>query len=128
MPQVNAQAFVDALHRLEEERDVDTIASLYADDADIKNPLVAHEHEGAGGARAFWEAYRKTFEQIRSEFHNVLEADTAAMLEWTSTGSAADGRKFRYSGVSVLEYDAEGIHRFRAYFDPKDLGDQLTGR
>lgn len=126
MPQVDARTFIDALHRLEGERDLDTIAGLYAEDANIANPVVAHKHEGPGGARAFWEAYRKTFGEIRSEFHHVMEEDGAAMLEWTSTGTAADGKSFRYRGVSVLEFDGGGIHRFRAYFDPKELGDQLT--
>lgn len=126
MPQVDAQTFIDALHKLEGERDLDTIAGLYAPDADIVNPVVEHDHEGKGGAREFWAAYRKTFDTIRSEFRHVLDHDGAALLEWTSTGTAADGGEFRYSGVSVLEYDDRGIHRFRAYFDPKDLGEQLT--
>lgn len=126
MPQIDAQTFIDALHRLETDREVDPIAALYAPDADIINPVVEHDHEGPGGARAFWEAYRDTFDTIHSDFRHVLEEGGAAMLEWTSRGTATDGTRFEYSGVSVLEYGEGGIHRFRAYFDPKGLGEQLT--
>lgn len=126
MPQVNAQVFVDALHRLEEQQDLDTISGLYAQDADISNPVVPHEHQGPQGARQFWQAYRSTFQTIRSEFHHVLDNGKAAMLEWTSRGRANDGAEFSYRGVSVLEYDDSGIHAFRAYFDPRHLGEQLT--
>ena len=126
MSQVNAQVFVDALHRLEEHEDVETIAGLYTANADISNPVVPHEHQGQQGAREFWQSYRSTFQTIRSEFHHVLDNGEAAMLEWTSTGRANDGAEFSYRGVSVLEYGADGIHAFRAYFDPQHLGAQLT--
>lgn len=126
MPQVNAQVFVEALHRLEEQEDVETIAGLYTQDADISNPVVPHEHQGQGGAREFWQAYRSTFQTIRSEFHHVLDDGKAALLEWTSSGRAKDGAEFSYRGVSVLEYGPDGISAFRAYFDPKYLGEQLT--
>ena len=34
-----AEKFIDALHKLEAERDLDTIASLFADDADVANVI-----------------------------------------------------------------------------------------
>jgi ketosteroid isomerase-like protein len=126
MPHVDARTFIDALHRLEESRDVDPIARLYADDADISNPVVPHQHQGAEGARAFWQSYRDTFDTVRSEFHHVLEGDDAAILEWTSSGRSAEGTDFRYRGTSVLEFGDAGIRAFRSYFDPKYLGEQLT--
>lgn len=126
MPQVNAQIFIDALHRLEEQRDLDTIAGLYAENADVSNPVVPHEHQGKQGAREFWQGYRNTFQTIRSEFHHVLDDGKAALLEWTSSGQANNGTAFSYRGVTVLEYDAEGIRAFRSYFDPRHLGQQLT--
>lgn len=126
MPDVSAQAFIDALHRLEADRDAGPIAAMYTEGADISNPVVPHQHQGPDGAREFWTAYRNTFREIRSEFHHVLEGDGAAMLEWTSTGTSADGSPFRYRGVSVLEFGDGGIRAFRAYFDPRELGEQLT--
>jgi ketosteroid isomerase-like protein len=125
MGQERAKTFIDALHRLEEATDVEPIASLYAEDADISNPVTRHEHSGPDGAREFWSAYRGTFEEIRSDFHNVLENGDTAVLEWTSRGRAADGRDIQYSGVSVVEWDGERISSFRAYFDSRHLGEQL---
>ena len=121
---VTAQTFIDALHRLEGERDVGTISALYAQDAVISNPLV--KNEGGQGAAAFWEAYRKSFDDIRSEFSVILEQDGRIALEWTSTGSAK-GKPFAYEGVSILEA-GDKITAFRTYFDSAKLGRELTGQ
>jgi ketosteroid isomerase-like protein len=125
MEQHRAQTFIDALRSLEEGGDVERIASLYAEGADISNPVTRHEHSGREGAREFWSSYRGTFEEIHSEFHNVLESGDTAVLEWTSRGRSADGGEIRYSGVSVLEFEGERIQAFRAYFDSRNLGEQL---
>jgi ketosteroid isomerase-like protein len=125
MAQDRARTFIDALHRLEEASDVEPIASLYAESADISNPVTRHEHSGQEGAREFWSSYRGTFEEIHSDFHHVLENGDTAVLEWTSRGKAADGRDIQYSGVSVLEFEGEHISSFRAYFDSRHLGEQL---
>jgi limonene-1,2-epoxide hydrolase len=115
-----AQLFIDALARLEGDSDVGPIASLFADGAEISNPLVAHDGEGQAGAAAFWRSYRATFETIRSEFRHVVEDGGTVFLEWVSVGSIG-GRPVRYGGVSVLEGGEGGLTAFRAYFDPAPL-------
>lgn len=121
-----ADTFVQALDLLERKGDAGPIAALFAPDASISNPIVKHEGEGPGGAKAFWTAYRAAFETIRSEFRNVVEDERVAILEWVSEGSAKDG-PVRYGGVSVIEFgpgDAgggEAIIAFRAYFDPAGI-------
>lgn len=121
----NAQTFIDALHHLEETRETGPIAGLFADDADVSNPLVKHAGEGTAGADAFWTSYRAAFEDIRSEFRNVVEEDDLVILEWTSTG-ATKGGDFTYGGVSVIEYGEGGITAFRSYFDPAVIGRTLS--
>ncbi|WP_174301321.1 nuclear transport factor 2 family protein [Caulobacter sp. S45] len=121
---VTAQSFIDALHRLEGERDVDGIAALFAPDAVISNPLV--ENQGEEGPAAFWGAYRKSFDDIRSEFSTILEQGGQIALEWRSTG-AAKGRPFAYEGVSILEA-GDKVTAFRTYFDSAKLGRELTGQ
>ena len=121
---VTAQTFIDALHRLEGERDVEAVAALFAPTAVISNPLV--EDHGERGAAAFWDAYRKSFDDIRSEFSTILEQDGRIALEWRSTGSAK-GRSFAYEGVSILEA-GDQITAFRTYFDSAELGRELTGQ
>ena len=121
---VSAQTFIDALHRLEGERDVETIASLFGDQAVISNPLV--KMQGEKGAAGFWSAYRESFDDIRSDFSTILEQDGRIALEWRSTGSAK-GQPFTYEGVSILEA-ADQITAFRTYFDSARLGRELTGQ
>lgn len=113
-------AFIEALRRLEEGGDARPIAELFADDADVSNPLVYHKGEGGQGALAFWTSYREAFASIRSEFRHVVEQDGVAMLEWTSEGQA-DGGAVRYGGVSVLEHGEAGIKAFRTYFDSRHV-------
>ncbi|GGE89939.1 nuclear transport factor 2 family protein [Sphingomonas prati] len=116
---IDAKTFIDALRTLEDNSDVEPIAALFADGAEISNPLV--EHGGRDGAAAFWTAYRGTFDSIHSEFRNIVEQDGVALLEWVSEGSV-DGKDVRYGGVSVIESGERGITVFRTYFDPAKIG------
>lgn len=120
-----AQRFIAALHALERERDLDTIAGLFADDGEIGNIVSPRTFTGREGARHFWESYRGTFDEIESTFRTVIARDGQAALEWTTDGTSADGDPFTYSGVSILEFANGQITRFWAYFDPHALGRQL---
>ncbi len=127
-----ADTFIAALHRLESDRDTDTIAGLFAEDASLSSPLVSYEDGGAEAAKTFWSHYRDAFEDIASEFRAVTETDGVAFLEWRSRGTVA-GVAFDYGGVSVLE-EADGkIASFRTYFDSARIprahatGDHATG-
>jgi len=118
-------AFIDALRALEAEGNVEAIASLFTDDAELSTPTDTAPHRGTSGARTFWENYRRTFAEIDSEFRHVIETDDTAVLEWTSHGRTSNGREIRYDGVSVLEFRDGAIRRFRNYYNPSRLGDQL---
>lgn len=122
--QSKVRAFVNALRELEEERNVEPIAALFAEDATLFNPHIRRMN-GARDVRQFWKTYRLTFGSVHSEFRHVLETNECAMLEWKSTGTGPTGRAFRYDGVSVLEFEGERIKTFRTYFDPQALADQL---
>jgi limonene-1,2-epoxide hydrolase len=115
-----ADDFIDALHRLEETSDVDSIASLFSDQAVLSNPLAVHDAEDGGAAKAFWMAYRAPFATITSEFIEVAEGEGSVMLEWRSDGTIGE-QAISYSGVSVLEFTGDRISSFRAYYDPREL-------
>ncbi len=121
MAKPTAQEFVAALRRVEDEGDVEAMAALYTEDAQLLNPTDRTPHVGPDGARKFWEAYRKSFQTIRSRFHAVLESDGRIMLEWTSDCRTAAGVDTSYDGVSVVETREGRIARFSAYFDPMQL-------
>lgn len=117
--------FIDALGRLERDRDVGTIAGLFGEDARIANVIMPDPVVGPAGARSFWSMYRDTFGTIASHFDNVFVCGNKAALEWSAHGTGHRGQPIRYRGVSILEMADDRISRFTAYFDPADLGAQL---
>ena len=124
-----AARFIEALGRLEAERDLETISALFSDESELGNVVSPEKFHGREGARDFWGSkYRDTFGEVRSTFRNVFTTETRAALEWTTEGTAHDGTPVRYDGVSILETDGGRVTRFRAYFDAGALGRQLTGK
>lgn len=122
-----AQRFIDALHTLERDRDVEPMAGLYADGAEVGNVVSPHEFTGPDGASEFWTRYRESFGEIESTFRNEIETEGRAALEWTSTGTTPEGGHFEYDGVTILEFDGDKVSRFRAFFNPALLGQQMEG-
>lgn len=119
--------FVNALRRLEESGDVEVMVALFAESSEIGNTALKHTLKGADGVREFWTNYRATFAELESQFRNRIAADGTSALEWETAGRSADGAEIRYQGVSVFEHEGGRITRFFAYFDPADLGKQITG-
>jgi len=124
-----AQRFVEALKRLEAERDLETIAALFAEASEIGNVVSPEKFHGRDGAREFWGAkYRDTFREVKSTFRNVFRQGRRVALEWTTEATTSDCKPVQYDGVSILETDGQRITRFCAYFDAGSLGRQLAGK
>lgn len=112
-----ATAFVNALHELHQNRDVDPLVELFDDDAVLSKAGVPHDQHGIEGARAFWNDYRDVFDTIESTFEHTVINDSLVFLEWKSTGVLKNGTDFQYDGVSVLEGGDGRIAAFRTYYD-----------
>lgn len=106
-----AEKFVEALHALEKNRDVEKIASLFNDGAEVNN-VVTIELEHEMDARQFWQKYRDNFGEVHSEFKNKIYGDRNAALEWTTTGTGADGGEIEYEGVSIWKSRATASRAF----------------
>ena len=119
------QRFIEGLRGLEESKEVEPLATLYAKEAVIGNVIAPEKFQGQDGARQFWTEYRGTFERAASTFRNVIATEERAALEWVTEGTSAEGKAFIYSGVTILEIDGERITRSTAYFDPQALGRQI---
>lgn len=119
--------FLEALAALERGNDVEPMVGLYAAAADIGNVASPSTFTGPEGARDFWSTYRSWFGEIASSFRNVIAVDGRTALEWTSKGTSPEGEPVAYDGVSILEYQGGEIVRFRAYFNPELLGQQMQG-
>ena len=121
-----ADGFVEALRRLEEDRDVEALVEIHTDDCDVGNVAVLRTFSGHDGLREFWTSYRDTFGEMRSEFRNVFADDAGhAALEWNTSGDA-NGNDVSYDGVSLLEIENGKVSRFRAYFDPRTINEQVV--
>ena len=121
-----ADRFVEALHKLEEDRDVEALVEIHTDDCDVGNVAVPRTFSGHDGLREFWTSYRDTFGEMRSEFRNVFADEVGhAALEWNTSGDT-NGNDVSYDGVSLLEMEDGKVSRFRAYFDPRTINEQVV--
>jgi len=118
-----AKQFIDALHKLEKDRDLETIVGLFSEECEIGNVVTDDKDIGA---EKFWSSYRESFGEVESTFRNEIITGDVTALEWTTTGTSGEGHKFKYDGVSILETDGDKIARFHAYFDPNKLGKQIV--
>jgi steroid delta-isomerase-like uncharacterized protein len=121
-----ADRFVEALRKLEDDRDVEALVEIHTEDCDVGNIAVPKTFSGHDSLREFWTSYRDTFGEMKSEFRNVF-ADAAghAALEWNTSGDA-NGKDVSYDGVSLLEIEDGKVSRFRAYFDPRTVNEQVV--
>ncbi|MDQ4075054.1 MAG: nuclear transport factor 2 family protein [Chloroflexota bacterium] len=108
---------MNALQGMEETGDMQKLVELFSEDAELRRLTLDEAYHGREGARAFWNEYLEQFREIRSTFHNVIEGDNTAALEWTSKGRLREGEEIEYRGVSILEWDGDQVQRFRTYYD-----------
>ena len=121
-----AETFRDALWRLEEDRDVEPLVEVHAEDCGVGNIAVPRTFGGHDGLREFWTSYRATFDDMKSEFRNVFADDSGhAALEWTMRGTS-NGKSVEYGSASILEIEGGKVKRFMAYFDPRELTQQVV--
>jgi steroid delta-isomerase-like uncharacterized protein len=120
-----ADGFVEALRKLEEDRDVEALVEIHTEDCEVGNVAVSQTFRGHDGLREFWTEYRKTFGEMKSTFRNVFATEEGAALEWTTEGTS-DGHTVSYDGVSILEVEGGKIRRFMAYFDTRALTPQIV--
>ena len=120
-----ADRFVEALWKLEEDRDAEALVEIHAENCVVGNVAVPKTFSGHDGLREFWTSYRKTFDEMKSEFRTVLADQGHAALEWTTEGTSSRGT-VSYEGVSILEIEGDKVKRFMAYFDPRSLVEQVV--
>lgn len=129
MSEAVVHQFIEGLQHLERTGDPEPLLATYADQAETSNVVTDRTYDGRQGASEFWHHYRGAFGEVRSSFRNVIVADGRAALEWQTDGTDPHGDAIGYDGVSILELSGDGdtakITRFRAFFDPIHLGQQM---
>jgi ketosteroid isomerase-like protein len=109
--------FMHTLQRTEETKNLEPLVALFSDDAELINLAMPDPLTGKEGAHQFWEKYLSVFNHIHSEFIHVVEDNNSAVLEWISKGTLSTSEQITYRGVSILEFNAGKVHRFRTYYD-----------
>jgi ketosteroid isomerase-like protein len=112
-----AERFMQTLQEIEQSGDVEPMVALFAEESEASNLAHSQPHRGKEGARKFWQEYLSAFKEIHSTFHNVIEGESAFVLEWTSEGSLPSGEPIHYPGVSIVETGGGEVRRFRTYYD-----------
>ncbi len=112
-----ADRFIEALKRIERERDPSPLVELFDDDAVIDSPAQGRSLAGKAGAHQFWSAYLRAFDRVESNVQQAHEFGDIAILEWQSSAVLRTGKPVDYHGVSVVEFCQDKIKRFCAYFD-----------
>ena len=70
-----ADDFVEALRKLEEDRDVEALVKIHTEDCEVGNVSVSETFRGHDDLREFWIEYRRTFGEIKSTFRNVFATE-----------------------------------------------------
>jgi ketosteroid isomerase-like protein len=117
---------MEALAGLEERGEVEPLVALFSEEAEVGNVATRRTFQGREGARRFWREYKGMLGQVRSTYRNVVVSGPVVVLEWRTEGTAHNGAAVHYEGVSVVEWEGEEVVRFRAYFDARELGAELS--
>jgi steroid Delta-isomerase len=99
-----ARAWIGAWQRAWPAGDVDTIASLYVDDA----VLSSHPFRPTEPARSYLERAFGEEALLEAHFGEPVVAGDRAVVEYWAALRAPSGRELTIAGSSVLRFDAEG--------------------
>ncbi len=120
------QDFIDALHTLEDQGDVEPMARVFAAEATLWNLIMPEPRRGREAVRAFWQEYRNHFGRVHSRFERLIVNGDQAALEWRADGNLQQGgRPISYRGVTLLQNGPDGITEFASYYDPEPFREGL---
>jgi ketosteroid isomerase-like protein len=113
--------FVRAFRGLENELDLQPMIQLYAEDCELRSPIVEEPLIGLEAARRYWRQYLDRFQAIRTEFVSLHDGRNGSALEWISSAVAWDGHPLEFGGATVLQSKDERITSMHVYFDPRKV-------
>ena len=105
--QAAARRWKETWERAWQQRDVDAIASLYADDALYRAFAFREADRGIAGVRRYLEENFGVEEDIECWFGEPIAAGSCAAIEWWGTW-VEEGQRLTLAGTTVLRFDGEG--------------------
>jgi ketosteroid isomerase-like protein len=102
-----AQRWKETWERAWPARDVEAIASLYADQALYRALVFREPDRGIAGVRRYLEENFAVEEEIECWFGEPIAAGDRAAVEWWATW-IEEGRRLTLAGATLLRFDADG--------------------
>jgi SnoaL-like domain len=103
-------------------RDVDAIASMYAEDALYRGFVFREPDRGTGGVRRYLEENFDIEEEIECWFGEPIAAGDRAAVEWWATW-IEQNRRLTLAGTTMLRFDPVG-----QVIDHRDYWSQVDRR
>ena len=104
------------------EKDVDAIASLYADDAAYRALVFREPDIGVAGVRRYLTENFGVEQDVECWFGEPIAAGDRATVEWWATW-VEDNRRLTLAGATVLRFGADGL-----IVDHRDYWSQVEAR
>ena len=104
------------------EKDVDAIASLYADDAAYRAFVFREPDIGVAGVRRYLTENFGVEQDVECWFGEPIAAGDRATVEWWATW-VEDNRRLTLAGATVLRFGADGL-----IVDHRDYWSQVEAR
>jgi SnoaL-like protein len=105
--QAAARRWAETWARAWPQRDVDAIASLYAEDALYRGLVFREPERGTPGVRRYLEENFKVEQEIECWFGEPIAADSRAAVEWWATW-VENAERLTLAGTTVLRFDRHG--------------------
>ena len=113
--------FIAGLRKLEQDGNLDALADLFTEDAEVKSIDGHGPRTGPDGIRELFGEYLKQFDRISTTFTQVTEGENHAALEWSSDATLPGGHDITYTGITVIDLDGESVSGFRTCYDSAAL-------
>jgi SnoaL-like domain len=105
--QAAARRWAETWERAWRQRNVEAIASLYAEDALYRALAFREPDRGIAGVRRYLEENFAIEEEIECSFGEPIAAGRRAAVEWWGTW-IEEGRRLTLAGTTVLRFDSDG--------------------
>lgn len=115
------RSFIAALRHLEQTRELDDMAALFTDEAEVRSIDGHDTRYGPDGIKALFEEYLRQFDELRTTFTQVTEGGSHAALEWTTQAVRAGGHGVTYTGVTIIDLADGKVTGFRTVYDSAAL-------
>lgn len=113
-------------------KNTEAVFDLFGDQAKIHSPL--RSVVGASELKSVLDTWLTAFPDLTVEWNNLLTCDDKVLAYWESTGThdntfldiPATGKKVKYQGISLYEFDGDKVKEYWCILDLEDVKKQLT--